>query len=82
MTGRKYYVEPIDGGRRTEWGDINPATKRIEGDYGAKFRGAIDERDSMITPENGFRNITTLGPGVSPLEYIERLDKTHEAEGK
>lgn len=26
VTGRKYYVEPIGG--HSDWGDINPATKK------------------------------------------------------
>lgn len=29
VTGRKYYVEPIGG--HSDWGDINPATKKVEG---------------------------------------------------
>ena len=80
VTGRKYYVEPIDNGQRTEWGDLNPATKKLEGDYGTKHRGAVSEKDSMITKENGFENIVTLKPGESPTDYIERLDKKYEAE--
>lgn len=78
VTGKTYFVEPIDGGKRTEWGDINPATKKVEGDYGTKHRGAIDEKDSMITEENGFKNIVTLEPGVSPIDYINRIDKEYE----
>ena len=35
-TGRTYYIEPIDGGEKVDWGDLNPATKKIEGDYGSK----------------------------------------------
>lgn len=77
-TGRKYYVEPLDNGTRTEWGDLNPATKKIEGEYGAKHKGAIKESESLITEENGFENIVTLEPGYSPLEYIEQLDKKYE----
>jgi len=77
-TGRKYFVEPIDNGNKTEWGDINPATKKIEGDYGSKHKGAIKESESLITKENGFDNIVTLPPGYSPLEYIEQLDKKYE----
>lgn len=78
VTGKIYFVEPIDGGKRTEWGDINPVTKKVEGDYGAKHRGAIDEKDSMITEENGFENIVTLEPGMSPIDYIDRIDKEYE----
>ena len=82
VTGKSYYVEPIDNGNRTEWGDINPATKKIEGDYGSKHRGAISEKDSMITKENGFDKIVTLEPGESPLDYIDRIDKQYEEEMK
>ncbi len=42
-TGRTYYVEPIDSGERVDWGDLNPATKKLEGDYGSKHKGAIKE---------------------------------------
>mgnify|MGYP000920580981 CR=1 FL=1 len=52
VTGRKYYVEPIGG--HSDWGDINPATKKVEGDYGEKYKGSVSEKESMITPENGF----------------------------
>ena len=74
-TGKTYYVEPIDGKERTEWGDLNPATKKLEGDYGSKHKGSIKESESLITEENGFKNIVTLGPGYSPLDYIEQLEK-------
>lgn len=74
-TGKTYYVEPIDGGERTEWGDLNPCTKKLEGDYGSKHKGAIKESESLITEENGFDNIVVLQPGFSPLEYIENLEK-------
>ena len=69
-TGKKYYVEPIDNGNRTEWGDLNPCTKKLEGDY----KGSVKESESLITEENGFTNIKTLPPGYSPIEYIEQLE--------
>lgn len=72
--GRKFYVEPI-GNPRTAFGDINPATKQVEGGYGDKYRGSIDESKSLLTEENGFTNIVTLPPGVSPLDYISNLNK-------
>jgi hypothetical protein len=75
-TGRKFLVEPI-GYTKTSFGDINPATKKVEGSYGEKYRGSIDKTDSVITEENGFKNIITLGAGVSPMGYIDML----EAEG-
>lgn len=77
-TGRKYYVEPIDNGLRTEWGDLNPATKKLEGDYGDKYKGSVKESESLITEENGFENIVTLEPGYSPLDYIEQIDKQYQ----
>jgi hypothetical protein len=55
-------------------GDINPATKKVEGDYGEKYKGSVSEKESMITPENGFVLIETLEPGVSPLSVIEERD--------
>lgn len=30
-------------------------------------------KNSIITEENGFKNIVTLKPGESPDSYIERL---------
>lgn len=75
-TGREYYVEPIGG--YSDWGDINPATKKIEGDYGEKYKGSVSEKESLITPENGFKLIETLEPGVSPLSIIEERDKQYE----
>lgn len=74
-TGKKYYVEPLDCGNRTEWGDLNPSTKKLEGDYGLKYKGSVKESESLITKENGFDNIITLPPGYSPLDYIEQLEK-------
>ena len=29
-TGKKYYIEPIGNGHPADWGDINPATKKVE----------------------------------------------------
>ena len=74
-TGKKYYVEPLDSGEKIEWGDINPATKKLEGDYGSKHKGSIKESESLITEENGFTNIKVLPPGYSITDYIEELEK-------
>lgn len=78
VTGREYYVEPIGTGHPADWGDINPATKKVEGDYGEKYKGSVSEKESMITLENGFVLIETLEPGVSPLSVIEARDKAYE----
>jgi hypothetical protein len=70
-------VEPI-GGAHIEWGDVNPATKKVEGSYGDKYRGSITEEESLITAENGFDNITYSGVGASPFSEIARRDKEYE----
>jgi hypothetical protein len=69
-TGKKYYIEYI-GKNHTNWGDLNPATGKIEGSYGNKTRGSIDVKDSMITKENGFDDIRE-GKG-SPYFTIQRM---------
>lgn len=71
-TGRTYFVEPIHGGERVKWGDIDPAAKKVTGNYGTKYTGGISEKDSMITSENGFSEITTVQG--SPFYEIERRD--------
>jgi len=73
-TKRTFCVEPI-GDDRTNWGDVDPVTKKLTGDYGKKHRGSIDEADSIITKENGFKNIVTLPAGESPQSYIDNLLK-------
>ena len=79
-TGRIYFVEPIDGDERTVWGDYNPATKTFEtGNYG-KYKGSVRPSESMITEENGFEKIHTLGVGESPLEFINRIDEEYYRE--
>ena len=74
-TGKSYYIEPIDDGNRKDWGDLNPATKKLEGDYGSKYRGAVKRSESLITEENGFENVVELAPGVSPIDYINSIDE-------
>lgn len=74
VTGKTYYVEPIGNGRPADWGDINPATKEVEGSYGSKYTGCVKEEDSLITEKNGFHIIETLEPGVSPLSVIYKRD--------
>lgn len=73
--GRKFCIEPIDAnaGRGSKWGDIDPASKTVTGSYGQKHPGAVHPDESIITKENGFKNIVTLPPGVSPEGYIKEL---------
>lgn len=73
--GRTFCVEPI-GDNHTVWGDIDPASKKITGDYGNKYRGSVEESESIITEKNGFKNIMTLPAGVSPDSVISELLKT------
>jgi hypothetical protein len=80
-TGRKYFVEPIDG-KPVQWGDVNPATKKVEGEYGDKYKGSISKEESLITEENGFIKIDILEPGCSPFAEISRRDEEYELLGK
>lgn len=71
-TGKRYYIEYIEPrGFRSDWGDINPSTKKLEGTYGSKYKGSINEEESVITEENGFENIQA-GSG-SPYWAIDKL---------
>lgn len=76
-TGRTYYVESIDSNVRTNWGDLDPVTKKMTGNYGNKYKGSIKPEESMITKENGFTKIHILKAGESPLSYIERIDNEY-----
>ncbi|HLP49492.1 MAG TPA: hypothetical protein VK154_01345 [Chitinophagales bacterium] len=68
--GRKFLVEPIGPDRPADWGSINQATGELVNKKGhGKHIGAIDESESWITEENGFKNITEINS--SPLSYIE-----------
>lgn len=80
-TGISYYIEPLDVGSRIKWGDVDPATKDTIGTYGKKYTGAIKPKDSLITEENGFKNIEILKSGVSPLGEINRIDDIRYEEG-
>jgi len=79
-TGKTYFVEPIDGDERTVWGDYNPATKTFETSNYGKYKGSVKPSESMITEENGFEKIHTLGVGESPLDYINRIDEEYYRE--
>ena len=77
ITGVTYFVEPIDPGKPTIlWGDMDPATKKMTGDYGNKRRGAVLAEQSLITTENGFQNIALVKG--SPLGEIDRRDRLYE----
>ena len=71
-SGRKFMVEEW-GDPHVTWGNINPATKKIE-KVSVKEAEEINETNTRITKENGFKNICFLAPGTSPLGYIDALD--------
>jgi len=67
-SGRVFCVEPINR-RDQKLDDVGWTNGGIDPVRG----GAVREEDSVITAENGFRNITVLPPGTSPDGYIEML---------
>lgn len=72
---RTFCVEPIDKsvGRGSDWGDVDPVTKKLTGSYGEKYPGAVHPDESIITEANGFKNIVELPAGTSPMGFIEML---------
>jgi len=76
-TGRVFCVEPIN--RRDQKLDdqqwTNGGIDQVRG-------GAVPEDESIITPENGFKNITHLPPGVSPDGFIQMLLDGHAEAGE
>ena len=68
QSGRVFCVEPIN--RRDQKLDdqqwTNGGIDQVRG-------GAIPDEESIITPENGFKNITHLPSGTSPDGFIEML---------
>lgn len=78
VTGKTYFVEPIGTPRAEDWGDLDPATKKMTGSYGEKYEGCVSEEESLITEENGFEKIELLGVGVSPMSAIEARDRDYQ----
>lgn len=76
ITGIVYFVEPMYNGKTPEWGDVDPATKKITGNYGSKYTGAVTKKESLITEENGFVNIGFFKG--SPFGAIDQRDKAHQ----
>lgn len=76
-TGKKYYVEPIGNPRMADWGSYNPSTGNIENKKGSgKFSGCVPEDESVITVENGFKNIHFIENG-SPYSIIDEIDSKY-----
>jgi len=74
-TGKTYAVEPIETEHTPKWGSIDPATGNLMHKKGdGKYKGGIAPHESLITKENGFKNIQLLDKGMSPLIAIDALD--------
>ena len=81
-TGKQYFVEfiaPRSKAEQSNWGDIDPATKKVQGSYGAKYTGAIKSSESVITKENGFDNIIE-GDGASISWIITQMHEKWKSE--
>lgn len=78
ITGKKYYIEPIGNTHAANWGDLDPTTKKMTGNYGERYEGCIPEKDSIITKENGFEKIELLDAGISPLSIIDARDREYQ----
>lgn len=77
-TGRTYFVEPIITEHTPQWGSIDPATGNLMNKKGTgKYRGGVSPNESIVTPENGFRNVRTLDRGTSPLMAIDYIDSQY-----
>jgi len=77
QTGIQYFVEHIYEKKAPKlWGDYNPTNKKMEGNYGHKYTGAITQEESMILPENGMKNITLFRG--SPYAEIDRRDREYQ----
>ena len=64
--GRLFCVEPIDG-------RVNESKQWRVGGVDEVRGGSVPEGESIITVANGFTNIKTLPPGVSPEDYLNEL---------
>ncbi|MBL7746403.1 MAG: hypothetical protein JNM19_03150 [Chitinophagaceae bacterium] len=73
-SGRKFMVEEW-GSNYVQWGDIDPATKKLH-KVKVKDMELINESNTQIRKENGFKNICFLSAGTSPLGYIDALDSS------
>lgn len=74
-TGKQVIVEPVDNPKKKSrgWGDINPATKTIDGHYGQGKGGSVSPEDSIITKKNGFNKIIETNAGESPTDIIDKI---------
>lgn len=76
---RNYLFRGTNLQRKTpEWGDVDPVTKKLTGNYGSKYTGAVTKKESLITEENGFEKTSTilkevrLVPSTSEIASIKK----------
>lgn len=74
QSGRKFMVEEY-GEPYVRWGNVIPGQDKLELVH-CKMDEPIDDSNTQITKENGYKNIVMLDMGVSPLGYIEAIDKS------
>ena len=73
-SGRKFCVEEF-GDPHIQWGNVIPGQNKIE-KVTSKMSEVIDESNTQIKKENGYKNICMLEMGTSPMAYIDALDKS------
>ena len=73
-TNQSYLVEFIGNGY-SDWGDIDPATKKVTGSYGAKYTGSVKPNESVLVPENGYND----SPEIKGGSYMHSVMIKHEA---
>ena len=56
-TGKTYYVEPVGNGHLDGWGDIDPATKKMTGNYGEDSVQSKIYDDKMFSATIDLKNI-------------------------
>lgn len=73
-SGRKFCIEEY-GDPHVSWGNVIPGQNKIE-KVSSKVDEIIDDSNTQITKENGYKNICMLEMGTSPIAYIGALDKS------
>jgi len=66
VKGRLFCVEPV-----SKYADRN--ADRDNGMKNYPIGGAVHFEDSIVKEGKRFKNVVTLGKGVSPIGYIENL---------
>jgi hypothetical protein len=73
-SGRKFCVEEY-GDPHVSWGNVIPGQNKIE-KVSSKMSEVIDDSNTIITKENGYKNICMFEMGTSPMAYIDAIDSS------